>query len=77
MGATGCCYDNTRAESFFATLMKELVQRNAYRDLPALRVDISIYINLLYNSRRRTRRSATSAQLPSKQLINTNPMLAA
>jgi len=53
MGATGSCYDNACAESFFATLKKELIHRNTYRDLAAVRVDISNYINLFYNSRRR------------------------
>lgn len=53
MGATGCCYDNACVESFFATLKKERVHRYAYRDLEALRADVSLYINLFYNSRRR------------------------
>ena len=53
MGATGCCFDNACAESFFATLKKELVHRKQYRDLAAARADISNYINLFYNSRRR------------------------
>ena len=53
MGATGCCYDNACVESFFATLKKELIHRKLYRDLAAVRADISAYINLFYNSRRR------------------------
>ena len=53
MGGTGCCYDNAVAESFFATLKKELVYRTAYRSLDAARTSISAYINLFYNSRRR------------------------
>jgi putative transposase len=53
MGATGCCYDNAVAESFFATLKKELVHRTRYRDLPAARASINAYINCFYNSRRR------------------------
>ena len=53
MGATGCCYDNAAAESFFATLKKELVHRNRYRDLVAARISINAYINCFYNSRRR------------------------
>jgi putative transposase len=53
MGATGCCFDNAAAESFFATLKKELIHRNRYRDLAAARVSINAYINCFYNSRRR------------------------
>lgn len=53
MGATGCCYDNAAVESFFATLKKELIYRNAYRDLAAARISINAYINCFYNSRRR------------------------
>ncbi len=53
MGGTGCCYDNAVAESFFATLKKELVYRTAYRNLDAARASINAYINLFYNSRRR------------------------
>lgn len=53
MGATGCCYDNAAAESFFATLKKDLVHRCSYRDAAAARRSISEYINLFYNSRRR------------------------
>ncbi len=53
MGATGCCFDNAVAESFFATLKKELVHRQAYRDAADARQSISNYINLFYNSRRR------------------------
>ena len=53
MGATGCCYDNAAAESFFATLKKDLVHRCRYRDLVAAKSSISEYINLFYNSRRR------------------------
>ena len=53
MGATGCCYDNAAAESFFATLKKDLVHRKRYRDLAAARGSISEYIHLFYNSRRR------------------------
>ncbi len=53
MSGTGCCYDNAVAESFFATLKKELVYRTAYRNLDAARASVSAYINLFYNSRRR------------------------
>ncbi len=53
MGATGCCYDNAVAESFFATLKKDLVYRTAWRSADTARASISAYINLFYNSRRR------------------------
>ena len=53
MRATGCCYDNAVAESFFATLKKELACRITWHNIDKARADISAYINLFYNSRRR------------------------
>lgn len=55
MGKTGCCFDNARMESFFATLKKELVY-----DLPLskmtraqVRLEIFAWIYGYYNSKRR------------------------
>ncbi len=53
VGRTGICYDNSLAESFFATLKNERVHRTAYPTRKHARDDIARYIELHYNSRRR------------------------
>jgi transposase InsO family protein len=52
-GRTGICYDNAMAESFFAALKNERVQRTQYPTRKHARRDIVRYIELWYNSRRR------------------------
>ena len=54
MSAKGCCYDNAVAESFFATLKKELVYRTAkWLDYNDASLAISEYIQVFYNGQRR------------------------
>src|SRR3954467_14294693 len=53
MGSRGDCYDNSVAESFFATLKKELVDRRSWREKAELRSEIFNYIEAFYNRRRR------------------------
>jgi transposase InsO family protein len=53
MSAKGNCWDNAVAESFFATLKKELVCGNVYRTRAAARDAIFEYIEVFYNRRRR------------------------
>lgn len=52
MSAKGNCYDNAVAESFFATLKKELVHRRAYRTRDEARTSIFNYIESYYNRER-------------------------
>jgi putative transposase len=52
MGRTGICYDNAMAESFFAALKNELVNRTAYPTRAAAMKDIVRYIETRYNPRR-------------------------
>ena len=52
LGRTGICYDNAAAESFFATLKKELVYRTVYPTREKARRDIACYIELRYNRKR-------------------------
>jgi putative transposase len=44
MGSKGCCYDNAVAESFFATLKKELVHRRAWPTRRELASEVFEYI---------------------------------
>lgn len=52
MGATGVCFDNSVAESWFATLKKELVHRTRYATRAQARAEIVTWIEGWYNRRR-------------------------
>jgi hypothetical protein len=52
VGRTGVCYDNALAESFFATLKNELVNRTVYPTKGHARRDIRRCIELRCNTRR-------------------------
>ena len=56
MGSKGDCYDNAVAESFFATLKKELVHRRSWPTRRELTCEVFEYIEAFYN---RTRRHST------------------
>lgn len=47
------CWDNAPAESFFATLKKELVHHETYETREAARVSLFDYIEVFYNRERR------------------------
>lgn len=53
MGSKGDCFDNAVAESFFATLKKELVHRRAWPTKAELRGEVFEYIEIFYNRQRR------------------------
>lgn len=53
MGSRGDCFDNAVAESFFATLKKELIHRRAWPARAELRTEVFDYIETFYNRRRR------------------------
>jgi len=52
VGRTGVCWDNAPAESFFATLKKELVYRTTFRTHAEARIAIRHWIESWYNRRR-------------------------
>jgi putative transposase len=52
MSAKGNCYDNAVAESFFATLKKELIGGDVYRTRADARAALFEYIEVFYNRRR-------------------------
>lgn len=53
MGSRGDCYDNAVAESFFATLKKELIHRRSWPTRSELTTEVFDYIETFYNRRRR------------------------
>jgi len=52
MSRKGNCYDNAFAESFFATLKKELIYRNHYKTKDEAKKAIFEYIEVWYNRER-------------------------
>jgi putative transposase len=53
MGTVGDCFDNAVAESFFATLECELLDRSSWPTRRALATEIFDFIEGFYNPRRR------------------------
>lgn len=53
MGSRGDCFDNAVAESFFATIKKELVRRQVWKTRRELTSEVFEYIEAFYNRQRR------------------------
>ena len=53
MGSVGDAYDNAMAESFFASLECELLDRRSFKSKAEARVALFSYIEGWYNPRRR------------------------
>ncbi len=53
MGSVGDCYDNAMAESFFATLECELLDRHRFKTQGEARIAVFEFIEGFYNPRRR------------------------
>jgi putative transposase len=70
MGSRGDCFDNAVAESFFATLKKELIHRRAWPTKTELRTEVFDYIETFYNRRRR---HTTLGQLSPEQFERITP----
>ncbi len=64
MGSRGDCFDNAVAESFFATLKKELVNRRSWPTRSQLSGEVFEYIEAFYNP---TRRHSTLGMLSPTQ----------
>jgi putative transposase len=67
MGSKGDCYDNAVAESFFATLKKELVHRRSWPTRRELAAEVFEYVEAVYN---RTRRHSTLGYLTPAEFEN-------
>jgi putative transposase len=53
MSRTGNCYDNAAAESFFATLKRELIERRVWATRLEVRTAVFEWIEVFYNRQRR------------------------
>ena len=53
MGTVGDCFDNAMAESFFATLECELLDRTVFRTRDEARLEVFDFIEGFYNPKRR------------------------
>lgn len=53
MGSVGDCFDNAMAESFFASLETELIDRSSWRTRAEARLAVFDYIETFYNRQRR------------------------
>ena len=51
-GSAGECYDNAMAESFFATLECELIDRRSFNTQAEARLAIFAFVESFYNTRR-------------------------
>jgi transposase InsO family protein len=53
MGRRGVCFDNAGAESFFATIKRELIDRYSWKSVDQLELGVFSWIETWYNRRRR------------------------
>ena len=65
MGSRGDCFDNAVAESFFATIKKELIRRRSWPERRELIGEVFDYIETFDNQ---TRRHSTPGYLSPRQL---------
>jgi putative transposase len=74
MGSRGDCYDSAVAESFFATLKKELVHRHTWPTRRELTSAVFDYVEAFYNPRRRhsTLGMLSPTQYEKETLSNNN-----
>ncbi len=79
MGSRGDCFDNAVAESFFATIKKELIHRRTWPTKAELRTEVFDYIEVFYNRQRRhsTLGQLSPADYEARTLSTTSPTLAA
>jgi transposase InsO family protein len=72
MGSKGDCWDNAVAETFFATLKKELVHRGSWPTRRELTSKVFEYIEGFYNPRRRHSTLGMHSPADYENINNTN-----
>ena len=78
MGSVGHCYDNAMAESFFASLECELLDRTKFRNHAEAKADLFRYIEgsttpIVVTRRSDSEHPSTSRRAASKLLDSPNP----
>ena len=75
MGSRGDCFDNAVAESFFATIKKELIHRRSWPTRAELSTEVFDYIEVFYNRQRRhsTLGQRSPADFETAALRDTGP----
>jgi putative transposase len=73
MGSRGDCFDNAVAESFFATLKKELVHRRSWPTKDELRSEVFDYIEVFYNRERRHSSLGQRSPVDYERIQQTTP----
>jgi transposase InsO family protein len=74
VGKTGTCYDNAAAESWNATLKKELIHLRPWASLNAVRSAVFHFVEVYYNRRRIQKR--LGYQTPAEYEAQTATQLA-
>ena len=74
MGSRGDCFDNAVAESFFATLKKELIHRRSWATRRELTSEVFEFVEAFYNTTRRhsTLGYLSPAQFEAMTMTNIN-----
>jgi putative transposase len=72
MGSKGDCFDNAVAESFFATIKKELVHRHSWPTRRELTSEVFEYIEGFYNRQRRHSTLGMLSPADYEKITNTN-----
>jgi putative transposase len=75
MGSVGDCFDNAMAESFFASIECELIDRSRWSTHTEARMAVFDYIEGFYNPRRRHSALAylSPAEFERRRLRQTTP----
>lgn len=70
MSRKGDCWDNAVAESFFATIKRELINRSIWLDYKSIRAAIFEYIEVFYNRIRRHSTNGNISPVDHERLYN-------
>ncbi len=74
MSLTGNCHDNAVAESFFATIKKQIIKRKIYSTRNDAKAEIFNFIEMFYNPKKRHSHTGgvSSAKFEEAILLKTN-----
>lgn len=75
MGSVGDAYDNAMAESFFASLECELIDRRSWKSFAEARMAIFTWIEGWYNPRRRHKGLGQKSPSTSRKRSKAKPTL--